>query len=80
LFVALAIYGLLQIGVGWPIAATVLAFGHVGAAYGLWRMTIKLSRNLTLPELRRLVIAAGTRPASEVADVETVGAAAARRA
>jgi len=37
---------------GWPIPAFGMAVGHVLLAYGLWQVTVRLSGNLTLPELR----------------------------
>jgi hypothetical protein len=78
LVVAVAIYGFLLMSISWPVTAIALALVHVGVAYLLWRTTVKLSRNLTLPQLRRVMVPTGTRPASEVDDVEADRSARAR--
>jgi hypothetical protein len=38
--------------VGWLIPALVIAGVHAGLAFYLWQVAVRLSRNLTLPELR----------------------------
>jgi DNA-binding IclR family transcriptional regulator len=38
--------------IGWPIPALCFAVGHAALAYFLWQQTVRLSWNLTLPELR----------------------------
>ncbi len=52
LLVACVLYVFSQSSVGWPIPAFGLAVGHALLAYYLWHVTVRLSRNLTLPELR----------------------------
>jgi hypothetical protein len=37
---------------GWAIPALMIALGHAALAHYLWQYTVRLSRNLTLPELR----------------------------
>jgi hypothetical protein len=55
-FVAgVAAYLLVLLGLPWPAAGLVMAGAHAIAAYLLWRGVVKLSRNLTLPALRRTV-------------------------
>jgi hypothetical protein len=41
-----------QSRLGWAIPAVVIAAAHAGLAYYLWQVTVRLSWNLTLPELR----------------------------
>lgn len=53
LIVALALDVLAAIGVPWPYSGMSLTVLHVLLAYLLWRGMLKLSRNLTLPELRQ---------------------------
>jgi hypothetical protein len=53
---AVAAYGLVAVGLPWPAAGLLIAAVHGGAAYLLWRSVVKLSRSLTLPELRRTVL------------------------
>jgi hypothetical protein len=55
LLVAVAIYALASANVPWPAAAIGFAAAHVAVAYWLWRATVRLSRNLTLPELRTAI-------------------------
>lgn len=52
LLVALAVFAASRAGIPWPAAALVLLGVHLGVAYFAWRSTVRLSRNLTLPELR----------------------------
>ena len=52
LVVACALYLFSRSPLGWPIPAFGMAVGHVLLAYGLWQATVRLSGNLTLPELR----------------------------
>ena len=52
LLVACVLYVLSRSPLGWPIPAFIIALGHVALAYYLWQYTVRLSRNLTLPELR----------------------------
>lgn len=53
---AVAAYVLVQLGLPWPAAGLLVAAVHGGAAYLLWRTVVRLSRSLTLPELRRSVL------------------------
>jgi hypothetical protein len=73
LLVALAIYLLMAVGIAWPAAASALAIVHVAIAYMLWRATVRLSRNLTLPELRNAIAAVGTRARPESQYVQAEG-------
>jgi hypothetical protein len=50
-----------QSSIGWPIPAFGFAIGHAALAYYLWLQTVRLSWNLTLPELRATLT---TRPPS----------------
>jgi hypothetical protein len=52
LLVACILYVFSRSAVGWPIPAFGFAVGHAVLAYYLWHVTVRLSRNLTLPELR----------------------------
>jgi len=52
LLVACILYVFSRSPIGWPIPAFGLAVGHAAFAYYLWHVTVRLSRNLTLPELR----------------------------
>lgn len=52
LLVACVLYVLSRSPLGWPIPAFLIALGHVALAHFLWQYTVRLSRNLTLPELR----------------------------
>jgi hypothetical protein len=52
LLVACVLYLFSRSPVGWPIPAFGLSVGHALFAYYLWHVTVRLSRNLTLPELR----------------------------
>ncbi len=52
LLVACILFVFSRTPLGWPIPAFVIALGHVTLAYFLWQYTVRLSRNLTLPELR----------------------------
>ncbi len=52
LLVACVLFALSLTPLGWPIPALIVALGHVALAYFLWQYTVRLSRNLTLPELR----------------------------
>jgi len=52
LLVACVLYVLSRSPVGWPMPALGFAVGHALLAYYLWHVTVRLSRNLTLPELR----------------------------
>jgi hypothetical protein len=71
LLVACVLYLFWQAEVGWVVPALVFAVGHAALAYYLWQMTVRLSRNLTLPALRREVLHAPT-PTEERADVVAV--------
>lgn len=53
---AVAAYALVVLGLSWPAAGLLLAAAHALAGYGLWRTAVRLSRSLTLPELRRSVL------------------------
>lgn len=59
LVVASAIYLLAQSGLSWPSAALGFAVAHAGLAYLYWQLTVRLSRNLTLPETRRAIAPEG---------------------
>jgi hypothetical protein len=52
LLVACILYVFSRSPVGWPIPALGFAVGNAAFAYYLWQVTVRLSRNLTLPELR----------------------------
>jgi hypothetical protein len=52
LLVACALYLFAQTSFGWTIPALLIAGAHAALAYYLWQMTVRLSWNLTLPELR----------------------------
>jgi hypothetical protein len=52
LLVACILYVFSRTPVGWAIPALGFAVGHAVFAYYLWQVTVRLSRNLTLPELR----------------------------
>jgi hypothetical protein len=52
LLVACVLFVLSRTPVGWPIPALIVALGHAALAYFLWQYTVRLGRNLTLPELR----------------------------
>lgn len=57
LLVACALFLFAQTALGWPIPAVVIAAAHAGLAYYLWQTTVRLSWNLTLPELRNTLAA-----------------------
>lgn len=77
LLVALAVFAASRLGIPWPVAALALVGLHVAVAYLAWRSTVRLSRNLTLPELRS---ACGGRAHSDDSDVPARSSAGARRA
>jgi len=52
LLVACVLYLFSLSPVNWPLPALLLALGHAAFAYYLWQITVRLSGNLTLPELR----------------------------
>jgi MFS superfamily sulfate permease-like transporter len=52
LLVAVVLYLFWRSPLGWPIPAVALALGHTVLAYYLWQFTVRLSGNLSLPELR----------------------------
>lgn len=55
-FVAgVAAYLLVLVGLPWPVAGLIMAAAHGVAVWLLWRGIVRLSRNLTLPALRRVV-------------------------
>jgi hypothetical protein len=58
LVVACALYLFSRTSIGWPLPALVIAAGHVALAYYLWQVTVGLSANLTLPDLRRTAFGA----------------------
>lgn len=58
LVVAMVGVALVALGVPLLLAGLVLTAAQLLLAYWLWRATLKLSRNLTLPELRRTVLSA----------------------
>lgn len=53
---AVAAYGLVALGWSWPMAGLTIAAVHLLAAYLLLRAVTRLSRSLTLPELRKAVL------------------------
>jgi len=71
LLVACTLYVFWKAEVGWVLPALVFAVGHAALAYYLWQMTARLSRNLTLPALRREVLQ-GPTTTEERADVVAV--------
>ncbi|HEX5049228.1 MAG TPA: hypothetical protein VFX89_19105 [Gammaproteobacteria bacterium] len=56
LLVACVLYLFWRAEVGWALPALVFALAHGALAYYLWQTTARLSRNLTLPVLRREVL------------------------
>jgi hypothetical protein len=76
LLVACVLYVFSRTPVGWPIPALGFAVGHAAFAYYLWQVTVRLSRNLTLPELRTTL--RGPLEPAEVANSETVALVAGR--
>jgi hypothetical protein len=56
LLVACALYLFAQTSLGWPIPALLIAAVHAALAYYLWQVTVRLSWNLTLPELRTTLV------------------------
>lgn len=56
LLVACVLWLFAQTVVGWPIPALIIAAAHAGLAYYLWLVTVRLSWNLTLPELRSTLV------------------------
>jgi len=56
LLVACILYVFWRAHVGWAVPALVFALGHAALAYYLWQTTARLSRNLTMPVLRREVL------------------------
>jgi len=71
LLVACVLYVFWRAQIGWAVPAIVFALGHAALAYYLWQTTARLSRNLTLPALRREVLH-GRVPTEEHADVVAV--------
>jgi hypothetical protein len=63
LLVACTLFAFAQTPLGWPIPALCIAAAHAVLAYYLWQVTVRLSWNLTLPELRTTFVAK-----AEVAD------------
>jgi hypothetical protein len=57
LLVACALFLFAQTSLGWPIPALFFAAAHAALAYYLWQITVRLSWNLTLPELRTTLVA-----------------------
>ncbi len=53
---AVAAYGLVAVGWPWPAAGLAIAAAHLLAAYLLLRAVVRMSRSLTLPELRKAVL------------------------
>jgi hypothetical protein len=64
LLVGCVLFLFAQSRIGWPIPAFCFAVGHAALAYYLWQQTVRLSWNLTLPELRATL--ATQPPTSEV--------------
>jgi hypothetical protein len=61
LLVVVAISALEGAGIRWELSAGVAALLHLLAAYVCWELVARLSRNLTLPVLRRVLVP-GDRP------------------
>lgn len=57
LLTGVAAYLLVAAGLSWPWAGTALALIHLLAAFFLLRGAVKLSQRLTLPRLRRTLVA-----------------------
>lgn len=51
-------YLLVMLGLPWPVAGLIMAAAHGVAVWLLWRSIVRLSRNLTMPALRRVVTGA----------------------
>jgi hypothetical protein len=66
LLVACVLFLFAQTSLGWPIPALFIAAAHAVLAWYLWQATVRLSWNLTLPEVR--VTLAAKPPAPEVPD------------
>jgi type III secretory pathway component EscU len=56
--VSVVAYVLVLVGVSWIAAGLALAVIHLAVAYYLYRKALKLSRDLTLPSLRRALFTA----------------------
>jgi hypothetical protein len=56
LLVACALFLFAQSSLDWPIPALLIAGGHAALAYYLWQATVRLSWNLTWPELRATLV------------------------
>ena len=56
LLVACILYVFWRAQMGWVVPALIFALAHAGLAYYLWQTTARLSRNLTMPVLRREVL------------------------
>ncbi len=68
LFAGCVLYAFSLSDVGWPLPALVLALGHMLLAACFWRATLRMSRDLTWPELRAAL--ERPRPTQERADDE----------
>jgi hypothetical protein len=62
LIVAFVLFLFAQSRVGWAVPALVIAAAHAALAYYLWQVTVRLSWNLTLPELRNTLAAKAEAP------------------
>ena len=71
LLVACILYVFWRAQMGWVVPALIFALAHAGLAYYLWQTTARLSRNLTMPVLRREVLH-GPAANQEHADVVAV--------
>jgi hypothetical protein len=58
LLVACVLYWCSRTPLGWPLPAFCIAVCHVFLAYYLWNVAVRLSGNLTLPEVRRTAFGA----------------------
>jgi hypothetical protein len=65
LLVACLLYLIAGLGVSWLWPGLGFALAHALLAYYLWQVAVRLSRNLTLPELRTTLVRARTRVATE---------------
>ncbi len=63
LLVACVLYLFARSSIDWLVPALVMVAGHAALAYYLWQVAVRLSRNLTLPELRTTLL---RKPVGEV--------------
>lgn len=68
LLVACVLYLFARSSIDWLVPAFVMVIGHAALAYYLWQVAVRLSRNLTLPELRTTLL---RKPVGEVREDDT---------